>query len=71
MDKDYYKNYYRNNYRKFKPGVGIREICIIKKVSRVTVYKNLHRFDRIENIKSLRFYFNDKILNWFPRGKNV
>lgn len=36
MDKNYYKNYYRNNYRKFKPGVGIREICIIKKVSRLT-----------------------------------
>lgn len=52
--------------KKTKPGVGLTEIAIIKKVSLMTVNRHYKDFDYIPHTKPKRFVLNDKILNWLP-----
>lgn len=66
MDKEYYKKYRQNNTHKFKPGIGVKEISIIKMCVVTTVNRNKHLFDVIPNTKPPRFYLNGKVLNWYP-----
>lgn len=63
---EYHKKYYRENLRKYKPGISVKQLAMVKMVSRQTIYNNVHLFDRIEHAKQLRFYINDKVLNWYP-----
>lgn len=63
---EYHKNYYKRNRKKYKPGIGITEIAIVKHTSKKTVYNNCHLFDEIPNTKPKRFYCNSKVLNWYP-----
>lgn len=52
--------------KKIKHGVGLSEICIIKKVSYATVNRHKKNFDYIAHTHPPRYVFNEKILNWIP-----
>lgn len=65
--REYQKKYYYNKRKRHLPGITLREIAIIKMCSRRVVYKHKNKFDLIEGTKPMRFEFNKKVLDWYPK----
>ena len=72
--KEYWKKYYcehrrerLHNNRKFKNGITLRQVAIIRKTSYQSVWNNLNKFDIIPGIKPVTLKFNQKVIEWVPK----
>lgn len=68
--KLYCRNYYRKKLRKYREGISIKQIALIKKCHYTTVYRSKHLFDKIDGSGVERFIFNNKVKGWKPDDKS-
>lgn len=66
---EYFRLYYKEHRRKYKNGITLRQVAIIKKTSYKSVWKNLNKFDIIPDTHPVQIKFNKKIFQWFPGKK--